>query len=81
MPRPMLTKDSEVLSVLHKIINLTARQTGTDLTKLARWLRCLFNLSLEYDEHTSVKCIEQVVKVAAKQQAVGTPDSLHGSIR
>lgn len=70
-----LTKASEVLSVLHKIINLTARQTGTDLTKLARWLRCLFTLSLEYDESTSIKCVEQVLKIAAKQQAVSQPST------
>lgn len=66
----MLTNEPEVLSVLHKIINLTARQTGTDLTKLSRWLRCLFNLSLTYDEGTSLKCIEQVVQIATKQQGV-----------
>jgi hypothetical protein len=67
-----LTDAPEVLSVLHKIINLTSRQTGTDLTKLSRWLRCLFNLSLTYDESTSLKCIEQVVKIATKQQGVSS---------
>lgn len=66
----ILTQVADVLSVLHKIINLTARQNGTDLTKLARWLRCLFNLSLEHDEDTSMKCIDQVLKIAAKQRAV-----------
>jgi hypothetical protein len=63
------------LSVLHKIINLTTRQTGTDLTKLARWLRCLFNLSLQCDEETSLKCIEQVTKIVIAQQGVSPSSS------
>ena len=75
-----LTDVEEVLSVLHKIVNLTSRQTGTDLTKLSRWLRCLFNLSLTYDESTSLKCIEQVVKIATKQQGV-SPFLLYSTAR
>ncbi|KAI5375420.1 hypothetical protein J4E82_005842 [Alternaria postmessia] len=59
---------TKVLSVLEKIINLTCRQPNRDITKLARWLRCLFNISLEHDEKASLKCIEQVTHMAAKQQ-------------
>ncbi|KAH7075854.1 meiosis protein SPO22/ZIP4 like-domain-containing protein [Paraphoma chrysanthemicola] len=55
-----------VLSVLHKIINLTSLQAGADPTKLGRWLRCLFNLALSYDESVSLQCIEQAVKLASK---------------
>tara|TARA_R110002003_G_scaffold9_36_gene696 strand:+ start:23391 stop:23933 length:543 start_codon:yes stop_codon:yes gene_type:complete len=61
---------AEVLSVLHKIINLTSRQAGADITKLARWLRCLFNLALVYDESVSLKCIDQAVTLASKLQGV-----------
>jgi hypothetical protein len=68
------------LSVLHKIINLTARQTGTDLTKRSRWLRCLFNLSLPCDEDTSLKCIDQVTKIAIQQQGVSA-SSFHSTSR
>ena len=68
-----LTKLTEVLSVLQKIINLTCRQpTGRDITKLARWLRCMFSLSLEYDEEVSIKCIQQVTHLAAKQKNVSS---------
>ncbi|KAF1852174.1 SPO22-domain-containing protein [Cucurbitaria berberidis CBS 394.84] len=63
---------SKVLSVLQKIINLTCRQPGSDITKLSRWLRCLFNLALPYDENISLKCIEQVIHMAAKKQAVSS---------
>ncbi|KAH7090298.1 meiosis protein SPO22/ZIP4 like-domain-containing protein [Paraphoma chrysanthemicola] len=56
----------KVLSVLHKIIDLTSRQARPDLTKLARWLRCLFNLALSYDESVSIQCIDQAVRLASK---------------
>jgi hypothetical protein len=59
-----------VLSVLDKIIKLTSRQTGTDITKLARWLRCLFNLTLTYDESISLRCVELAVTVATKYHGV-----------
>jgi hypothetical protein len=52
---------------------LTCRQPGRDITKLARWLRCLFSLSLEHDEKVSLKCIEQVTHIAATQQSVSSP--------
>ncbi|KAH4247441.1 hypothetical protein HBI05_045310 [Parastagonospora nodorum] len=56
----------KVLSVLEKIIKLTSHQTGTDMTKLARWLRCLFSIALGYDEKISINCIELAVTVATK---------------
>ncbi|KAF2036041.1 SPO22-domain-containing protein [Setomelanomma holmii] len=56
----------KVLSVLHKIINLTSRQSTMDIEKLSRWLRCLFNLSLSDNESISLKCIDQAVTLASK---------------
>lgn len=41
------------------------------MTKLSRWLRCLFSLSLNHDEKTSLKCIEQATHLAATKQGVG----------
>jgi hypothetical protein len=61
---------SEVLSMLQKIINLTSRQNGNDITTLSRWLRCLFNLTLTYDETISLKCLDQVTQIAAKKHKV-----------
>jgi hypothetical protein len=68
-----LISKTEVLSVLQKIINLTCRQSDGDITKLSRWLRCLFKLSLEHDESISLKCIEQATHIAAKKQGVSAP--------
>jgi hypothetical protein len=56
--------------VLEKIIRLTARQSGTDMTKLARWLRCLFNLALTSGEHVSFLCTEQAVTLATAHHKV-----------
>lgn len=56
--------------MLQKIINLTSRQNGNDVVKLSRWLRCLFNLTLTYDENISLKCLDQVTQIAAKKQGV-----------
>jgi hypothetical protein len=68
-----LTNWAEVLVVLDKIVKLTARQSGADMTKLARWLRCLFNLALASDEHISFLCTEQAVTLATKHHKVSQP--------
>lgn len=62
--------------MLEKIVTLTSRQTSNDITKLSRWLRCLFSLSLTYDETIGLKCINHAVDLAQKRQGV----SLHLSI-
>ncbi|KAI8934578.1 hypothetical protein NX059_008276 [Plenodomus lindquistii] len=59
---------NKLLSVLQKIINLTCRQRESDMTKLARWIRCLFSLSIDHDETISTKCIQQVTQMAATRQ-------------
>jgi hypothetical protein len=69
-----------VLSVLDKIIHLTSRQTGTDITKVARWLRCLFNLTLTCDEKTSLKCTEEAIALATRRHGV-SPYSLHYTVQ
>ncbi|KAG9197672.1 hypothetical protein G6514_001141 [Epicoccum nigrum] len=66
------TYQSKVLSALQKIINLTSRQKGGDVVKLSRWLRCLFNLTLSFDESISLKCLDQATQIAAKKH--GQPD-------
>ncbi|KAF2872932.1 meiosis protein SPO22/ZIP4 like-domain-containing protein [Massariosphaeria phaeospora] len=59
---------SKLLSVLQKIINFSWRQTGNDIVKLSRWIRCLFQLALTFDENISLKCLEQAGQVAASRQ-------------
>ncbi|KAF2130996.1 SPO22-domain-containing protein [Dothidotthia symphoricarpi CBS 119687] len=59
---------SRILSVLRKIIDLTWRQPGKDITKLARWIRCLFNIALTFDEKLSLGCVEKAIDIAAANQ-------------
>ncbi|PVH94353.1 SPO22-domain-containing protein [Periconia macrospinosa] len=67
---------SKVLSVLQRVINTTTKQNGDDAGKLARWIRCLFQLSLTFDENVSLRCVEQAITLASTRK-----DSLrkHGS--
>ncbi|KAF2848838.1 SPO22-domain-containing protein [Plenodomus tracheiphilus IPT5] len=64
------TYRNKTLSVLQKIINLTCRQRDSDMTKLSRWIRCLFSLSLDHDETISIRCIQQVTQMAATRQGI-----------
>lgn len=63
---------AEVLTVLQKIITLTSRQPGNDITKLSRWLRCLFNLALDYDETVSLKCLDKAIEIAKRREGVSS---------
>lgn len=56
--------------MLHKIVGLTCRQSCTDLTKLSRWIRCLFHLSINQNEAVSLKCIEHVTQLASMKHGV-----------
>ncbi|KAF2090252.1 SPO22-domain-containing protein [Saccharata proteae CBS 121410] len=68
---------AKILTVLQKIINLTWRHRSgsTDVAKLARWIRCLFQLSLGFDEKLSLQCIEQAKDVAQKRGTGTAADS------
>jgi hypothetical protein len=59
-----------VLSVLQKIISLTSRQAGSDISKLARWLRCLYSLALTFDDRVSITCLEKATELAQKRHGV-----------
>lgn len=58
------------MSILQKIISLTWQQTGNDITKLARWIRCLFNLTLSNDDETSLRCAEQAAHISSEKRGV-----------
>jgi len=68
-----LTRTTEILLVLQKIINITCRQRDSDLMKLSRWIRCLFSLSLDNDDSISLNCIQQVSQIATRRQGVSLP--------
>ncbi|KAF2659423.1 SPO22-domain-containing protein [Lophiostoma macrostomum CBS 122681] len=65
---------NKVLSALQKIINLAWRQSDNGLVKLSRWLRCLFQLSLTFDESISLKCLDQASQIAAARHGVSQFD-------
>lgn len=60
---------TETLGTLQTIINLSWRQGDNDIEKISRWIRCLFQLALTFDESISIKCLDQANKLA---------DGLHG---
>ncbi|KAF2689190.1 SPO22-domain-containing protein [Lentithecium fluviatile CBS 122367] len=59
---------NKVLLVLQKIINMTWRQTNNDIVKLSRWIRCLYQLALTFDENISLKCVDQATQIASARQ-------------
>ena len=56
--------------VLQKIINQASKQKDYDSIKLPRWIRCLFQLSLTFDENISLKCVDQATQLAAAKHGV-----------
>ncbi|KAF2258604.1 SPO22-domain-containing protein [Lojkania enalia] len=67
---------AKLLSVIQKIINLTWHQSNNDISKLSRWVRCLFRLALGFDETISLRCLDQASQVAAARQGVSLADVL-----
>ncbi|KAJ9649388.1 sporulation-specific protein 22 [Coniosporium tulheliwenetii] len=75
---------TKLLAVLQKIINLSLRSSGPNnasgkdsdsITKLARWLRVLFQLSLTStdDDRTALRCLDQATTLATQRQASANP--------
>ncbi|KAF2143242.1 uncharacterized protein K452DRAFT_167927 [Aplosporella prunicola CBS 121167] len=72
------THRKRVLSVLQKIVNASWQRggsgvVGADVVRLARWIRCLFQLSLDTDEETALQCMDHAIEVA------GSPKKGRGS--
>ncbi|KAF2190807.1 SPO22-domain-containing protein [Zopfia rhizophila CBS 207.26] len=63
---------TKVFTVLQKIINLTWCQSNNDIVKLSRWIRCLFQLALTFDESISLKCLDQAKDIASVRKGVST---------
>jgi hypothetical protein len=64
---------AEILSILQKIINMTSRQENSNMVKLSRWLRCLYQLALTFDENISLRCVDQATQFASARQGVSRP--------
>lgn len=75
---------TKLLAVLQKIINLSLRGSGNNsnndkdkdnMIKLARWLRVLFQLSLNStdDDRTALRCLDQATTLAGQRRASLAP--------
>lgn len=67
-----LTAELEVLSALQKIINVSGKGAGFDIAKMSRWIRCLFQLALTYDETASLKCLDHAIRIASIRKGVSS---------
>ncbi|KAH0162689.1 SPO22-domain-containing protein, partial [Aureobasidium melanogenum] len=63
-----------ITSVLEKIIN-TCWRNNKDITRLARWIRCLFQMTLTSDPITSLRCLDQASAIASKAATRQIPEA------
>jgi hypothetical protein len=60
----------EILGILQKIINSSWHNNDGDPVKLARWIRCLFQISLTFDDRVSLQCLDRATEIATKLKEV-----------
>lgn len=63
-----------ITSVLEKIIN-TCWRNNKDITRLARWIRCLFQMTLASDPIISLRCLDQASAIASKAATRQIPEA------
>ncbi|KAG9644000.1 SPO22-domain-containing protein, partial [Aureobasidium melanogenum] len=63
-----------ITSVLEKIIN-TCWRNNKDITRLARWIRCLFQMTLTPDPIISLRCLDQASAIASKAATRQIPEA------
>ena len=56
---------------MEKIINAFWKQEGQNVRKLARWVRCLFQMTMTIDPTMSLKCLENARVIAARAREIG----------
>ena len=49
--------------VLKKIVTVTVRLEGMDLSKLSRWIRCLFQIALPSNLSIAEEILDQAISV------------------
>ncbi|KAG9562955.1 SPO22-domain-containing protein, partial [Aureobasidium melanogenum] len=68
---PMLL--AGITAVLEKIIN-TCWRNNKDITRLARWIRCLFQMTLTSDPIIALRCLDQASAIAFKAATRQIPE-------
>ncbi|KAG9530791.1 SPO22-domain-containing protein, partial [Aureobasidium melanogenum] len=63
-----------ITSVLEKIIN-TCWRNNKDITRLARWIRCLFQMTLTSDPIIALRCLDQASAIASKAATRQIPEA------
>ena len=59
---------------MEKIIN-TCWRNNKDITRLARWIRCLFQMTLTTDSVVSLRCLDQASAIASKAATQQIPEA------
>jgi hypothetical protein len=59
---------------MEKIIN-TCWRNNKDITRLARWIRCLFQMTLDNDSVISLRCLDQASAIASKAATKHIPEA------
>ncbi|KAH0365376.1 SPO22-domain-containing protein, partial [Aureobasidium melanogenum] len=63
-----------ITSVMEKIIN-TCWRNNKDITRLAPWIRCLFQMTLTSDPIISLRCLDQASAIASKAATRQIPEA------
>ena len=59
-----------MITTLQQIINITWQHESNDINKLARWIRCLFNLALSSNIDTAEQLLDQAANIATTSKQV-----------
>ena len=65
---------ARIPSVMEKIIN-TCWRNNKDITRLARWIRCLFQMTLTTNTVISLRCLDQASAIASKAATQQIPEA------
>jgi hypothetical protein len=59
---------TKILAFLQQVVTKSRTSNNpSDVLKLCRWLRCLYQLALKFDEQLALQCLEQAAKLAKNQ--------------
>ncbi|KAI4744710.1 hypothetical protein E4T50_04904 [Aureobasidium sp. EXF-12298] len=65
---------ARIPSVMEKIIN-TCWRNNKDITRLARWIRCLFQMTMTTNFVISLRCLDQASAIASKAATQQIPEA------
>lgn len=54
---------------MEKIINISWENEKFNIRKLARWIRCLFQMTLNIDPTMSLKCLDNALAIVTRMRS------------